>query len=197
MSFYPSPEIKITNMTIKPGDHVTAGVSYDDDGNQFIIDIGDNDTGQSYESFVRFSGAKRSSAEFIAEAPKASGTTLPLANVVREAVAEFREEALASGYQVQMDLDSCAATIRADEEALRRAVRNLLENAVKFAGVPHGVGGGPRESSPCSDFGAGSRHGHRPAGAAPDFPSAMFSIFSNFMMHLPECDSRPLRQPFP
>jgi signal transduction histidine kinase len=53
--------------------------------------------------------------------------------VVRAAVAEFREEALASGFQVEMELDSRAATIQADEEALRRAIRNLLENAVKYS----------------------------------------------------------------
>jgi signal transduction histidine kinase len=57
--------------------------------------------------------------------------------VVRAAVAEFREEALADGFQVEMDLnsdgDSRAATIQADEEALRRAIRNLLENAVKYS----------------------------------------------------------------
>jgi len=53
--------------------------------------------------------------------------------VVRAAVAEFREEALANGFQVEMDLDSRAATIQADEEALRRAIRNLLENAVKYS----------------------------------------------------------------
>jgi len=34
---------------------------------------------------------------------------------------------------VEMDLDSRAATIQADEEALRRAIRNLLENAVKYS----------------------------------------------------------------
>jgi signal transduction histidine kinase/tetratricopeptide (TPR) repeat protein len=53
--------------------------------------------------------------------------------VVRAAVAEFREEALASGFRVEMDLDSRSATIQADEEALRRAIRNLLENAVKYS----------------------------------------------------------------
>ena len=53
--------------------------------------------------------------------------------VVRAAVAEFREEALATGFQVEMDLDSRAATIQADEEALRRAFRNLLENAAKYS----------------------------------------------------------------
>ena len=54
-------------------------------------------------------------------------------DMVRAAVAEFREEALASGFQVEMDLDARAATIQADEEALRRAMRNLLENAVKYS----------------------------------------------------------------
>ncbi|HXM40038.1 MAG TPA: HAMP domain-containing sensor histidine kinase [Bryobacteraceae bacterium] len=53
--------------------------------------------------------------------------------VVRAAVAEFREEALAGGFQVEMEIDARAATIQADEEALRRAIRNLLENAVKYS----------------------------------------------------------------
>lgn len=53
--------------------------------------------------------------------------------VVRAAVAEFREEAPAGGFQVEMSLDSRAVTIQADEEALRRAIRNLLENAVKYS----------------------------------------------------------------
>ncbi len=53
--------------------------------------------------------------------------------VVRAAVADFREEALAGGFEIELNLDSRAATIQADEEALRRAIRNLLENAVKYS----------------------------------------------------------------
>jgi signal transduction histidine kinase len=53
--------------------------------------------------------------------------------LVRAAVTEFREEALPGGFQVEMNLDARAATIEADEEALRRAIRNLLENAVKYS----------------------------------------------------------------
>ena len=53
--------------------------------------------------------------------------------LVRAAVAEFREEAQPGGFQVEMNLDARAATIEADEEALRRAIRNLLENAVKYS----------------------------------------------------------------
>lgn len=53
--------------------------------------------------------------------------------MVRAAVADFREEALAGGFEIELSLDSRAATIQADEEALRRAIRNLLENAVKYS----------------------------------------------------------------
>jgi signal transduction histidine kinase len=54
-------------------------------------------------------------------------------DIVRAAVTDFREEAMAGGFQVESDLDSREATIEADEEALRRAIRNLLENAVKYS----------------------------------------------------------------
>lgn len=60
--------------------------------------------------------------------------------VVRAAVAEFREEAPASGFQVELNFDPLVATIEVDEEALRRAIRNLLENAVKYSG-PNGAMG--------------------------------------------------------
>jgi two-component system, OmpR family, phosphate regulon sensor histidine kinase PhoR len=53
--------------------------------------------------------------------------------LVRAAVVEFREEALPAGFQVEMSLDACAAPIEADEGAMRRAIRNLLENAVKYS----------------------------------------------------------------
>jgi signal transduction histidine kinase len=38
-----------------------------------------------------------------------------------------------------MTLEDGAATIRADQEALRRAIRNLLENAVKYSPECHTV----------------------------------------------------------
>jgi signal transduction histidine kinase len=53
--------------------------------------------------------------------------------LVRAAVADFRDEALGSGFEVAMNLDARAATVKADEEALRRAIRNLLENAQKYS----------------------------------------------------------------
>jgi signal transduction histidine kinase len=53
--------------------------------------------------------------------------------LVRAAVADFREEALAGGFEVELNLDANVPTVKADEGELRRAIRNLLENAVKYS----------------------------------------------------------------
>ena len=53
--------------------------------------------------------------------------------LVRAAVADFSEEASANGFHVETNLGPRSATVQADEEALRRAVRNLLENAMKYS----------------------------------------------------------------
>ena len=53
--------------------------------------------------------------------------------LVRAAVTEFREEPMSGGFEVEVNLESRAVTIEADREALRRAIRNLLENAVKYS----------------------------------------------------------------
>jgi signal transduction histidine kinase len=53
--------------------------------------------------------------------------------LVRSAIADFTEEAVANGFHVEANLGPGPATIRADQEAFRRALRNLLENAVKYS----------------------------------------------------------------
>jgi signal transduction histidine kinase len=55
--------------------------------------------------------------------------------LVRAAIADVSEQAAADGFRVEIKLDPAPASVRADEEAFRRAVRNLLENAMKYSPV--------------------------------------------------------------
>jgi len=78
--FYPHPSFEITSLSIKPGDHMSASVTYS--GSEFTITIEDVTTGKSYTKSSKVSGAKRSSAEWITEAPccTAGDGILPLAD---------------------------------------------------------------------------------------------------------------------
>jgi signal transduction histidine kinase len=59
--------------------------------------------------------------------------------LVRATLADFSEQATAQAFRVEADLDSSegsfAARIQVDEEAFCRAVRNLLDNAMKYSPV--------------------------------------------------------------
>ena len=56
------------------------------------------------------------------------------ATLVRDVVAEFQEKAAAQGYPVELELAGPSIRpIRADREALGLALRNLLDNAVKYS----------------------------------------------------------------
>ncbi|MFZ0747436.1 MAG: HAMP domain-containing sensor histidine kinase [Terracidiphilus sp.] len=59
--------------------------------------------------------------------------------LVRSTLAEFGEQAEAQGFRFEADLGSpgspAPATIQVDEEAFRRALRNLLDNAMKYSPV--------------------------------------------------------------
>ena len=57
------------------------------------------------------------------------------AELVRRVVDDFRPEALAAGHAVEFRGNG-AAPIETDDEALTRAVRNLLENAAKYSPAP-------------------------------------------------------------
>ncbi|MGC9946754.1 MAG: G1 family glutamic endopeptidase [Bryobacteraceae bacterium] len=78
--FYPHPSFEIGSLSIKPGDQMSASVTYS--GSEFTITIEDVTTGKSYTKSSTVSGAARSSAEWIAEAPccTARGGILPLAD---------------------------------------------------------------------------------------------------------------------
>jgi hypothetical protein len=78
--FYPNPSELISSVPVSPGNHISASVTYS--GTEFTITITNESTGKSYSKSSRVSGAKRSSAEWIAEAPCCTnaGGILPLSD---------------------------------------------------------------------------------------------------------------------
>jgi signal transduction histidine kinase len=53
--------------------------------------------------------------------------------LVRKTITEFREEARQAGFDLELNLGAGKPSVIADPEALGRAFRNLLENAVKYS----------------------------------------------------------------
>ncbi|HVM92229.1 MAG TPA: G1 family glutamic endopeptidase [Terriglobales bacterium] len=78
--FYPAGSILISSVAVSPGNKMSASVTYS--GSQFTVTITNVTTGKSFSKTGRVSGARRTSAEWIAEAPccTGSGGILPLAD---------------------------------------------------------------------------------------------------------------------
>ena len=55
------------------------------------------------------------------------------AGLLRGVVADFQQEPSAEGYRIELSANGDAPPIRGDRESLRRAVWNLLQNAVKYS----------------------------------------------------------------
>ncbi len=65
--FYPAASVTISGFTVKPGDKVSAEVSYSTSTGQFTTTV--TDGSQSFSTSSSVSGAARSSAEWIVERP--------------------------------------------------------------------------------------------------------------------------------
>jgi hypothetical protein len=78
--FYPKGSVNISSVTVAPGDQMSAAVTYS--GSEFTITITNQTTGKTYSKSSRVNSAKRTSAEWIAEAPCCTrgGGILPLAD---------------------------------------------------------------------------------------------------------------------
>lgn len=78
--FYPNPVFEILSVPVSPGNQISASVTYDGSG-LFTTTITNQTTGNSYSTSEQVRGARRSSAEWIVEAPCCtnSGDILPLA----------------------------------------------------------------------------------------------------------------------
>lgn len=75
--FYPKSAYIINTVHIEPGDIISAEVKYSE--GRFVVSITNENTSQSFATSSKVPSAKRSSAEWIAEAPS-SGRILPLAD---------------------------------------------------------------------------------------------------------------------
>jgi len=58
---------------------------------------------------------------------------LDFSGLVQEGIEEYQRQAGANGHNIEIHCDHSRLLIDADREALRRVVRNLLENAVKYS----------------------------------------------------------------
>lgn len=56
-----------------------------------------------------------------------------LAELVRDGIEQYRTESSSNAHTIELTADRHALVVNADREALRRVVRNLLENAVKYS----------------------------------------------------------------
>jgi hypothetical protein len=78
--FYPKGSVNISSITVAPGDQMSAAVTYS--SSEFTITITNQTTGKTYSKSSKVNGAKRTSAEWIAEAPCCTrgGGILPLSD---------------------------------------------------------------------------------------------------------------------
>jgi hypothetical protein len=67
--FYPNASATISSIAVAPGDKITAEVSYSSSTKEFTITLTNVTTGAHYSTSEAVSGAVRSSAEWIVEAP--------------------------------------------------------------------------------------------------------------------------------
>jgi len=72
---YPAFPVNFSN-TVRPGDHFTGSVTYNG-SNSFTLKLSDTTQGWSHTVNATLSGAARSSAEVIAEAPSSVSGVLP------------------------------------------------------------------------------------------------------------------------
>ena len=76
---YPAASVT-PNFTVKPGDSITASVRYDSTHQKFVLTISDTTESETYSITQTASGAVRSSAEWVVEAPSGDHGILPLAS---------------------------------------------------------------------------------------------------------------------
>jgi hypothetical protein len=77
---YPAGSVTISSMTVKPGDVMTASVTYDPVAKDFVLAMTDVTQSENFSITMAAPNAARSSAEWVVEAPSSGSGILPLAN---------------------------------------------------------------------------------------------------------------------
>lgn len=54
-------------------------------------------------------------------------------DLVQDGIRDYKSESAANGHIIDLAADGAPLVVKADREALRRVVRNLIENAVKYS----------------------------------------------------------------
>src|SRR5262249_18329988 len=78
------------------------------------------------EDVLDFRRMEANAVEFVFE-------PLDPAGLLRGVIADFQQKAGAQGYLIELNANADPPPIRGDRENLRRAIWNLLENAVKYS----------------------------------------------------------------
>lgn len=79
--FFPAGMVPISSVPVGDGNIISAEVSYN--GSQFTLKLTNEKTGKSFSTTQTASKARRTSAEWISEAPSLGGSVLPLADFVK------------------------------------------------------------------------------------------------------------------
>lgn len=115
---YPAYPVDLSK-TVKAGDAMSASVTYEG-SSSFKLSISDSTQNWTYTVTKTLSGASRSSAEVIAEAPSSFSGVLPLANfgTVNFSNSKANGQAIGNFNPVEIVMETSSGTVKAQPSAL-------------------------------------------------------------------------------
>ncbi|MGO9967583.1 MAG: G1 family glutamic endopeptidase [Bryobacteraceae bacterium] len=127
--FYPHPSYSVNNFPVKPGDLISAEVSYNGSTKLFTVTLADETSGKSFSTSTSVPSAARSSAEWIAEAPSGGSGVLSLADF---STVDFGQNYTSLG-------NTCDATVNGTAGAIGSFGTNQAITMVSVSGADEAV----------------------------------------------------------
>ncbi len=158
---YPSNMVEITQIKLKPGDMISASVTYNSPSS-FTLSISDTTANKSFSIVKTLASAQRSSAEWIVEAPSSGRGVLPLANfgtatfsnasATLGVAGPIDSSSWPSGATTAIDMETNSGSIISTPAALTDTTTTPATSSftVTYTAPPGGRGGTPGKSSPKS-----------------------------------------------